>query len=340
MSEQYSHHLPPVDPKEEQHGLRAAKLSLTVSIFVFFLKIGAYFLTHSTAVLSDGLESVVNVVAGIMALIVMYYVSQPADEEHPYGHGKMEYFSAAFEGGLIFFAALAILGEAGMALFRGEAPRELALGMVFIFAATLINAALGLYLKKTGKRVLSETLIASGEHILSDVWSTLGVITGLILVKLTGWNWVDPIVALLIGVQLAYAGLKIVRRSISALIDGIDLQSLQTLCEAFNKNRGPGFIDVHLLKTIRSGKFHHIDAHLVVPEYWNVSQAHEWSEEFESKIVSTYPFEGEMALHLDPCKKRFCSICEINDCPIRLSPFKSRREFDVKSMTGNVRVTE
>jgi cation diffusion facilitator family transporter len=317
---------------EEKNRQFAAKLSLAVSFVVLGTKLAAYFMTRSTAVLSDATESIINVIAAVIALFVIYYVAQPADEEHPYGHGKLEYFSAAFEGGLIFFAAIAITGEAVLALIKGEGLNQLEFGMILVGIATLFNLGLGLYLLKVAKNANSVALKASGQHVLSDVWTTVGVVIGLLLVKLTGWIWIDPVVAILVAIQLAYSGWKIVRSSIGALIDEVDQETVQELCDSFNANRREGFIDVHQLKVIRSGQFHHIDAHLVIPQFWDIAKSHEWAEEFEQGIVSHYPFEGEIAFHLDPCKKIYCESCRLQVCPIRQKDFKAEREITTASV--------
>ncbi|MGZ3747927.1 MAG: cation diffusion facilitator family transporter, partial [Pseudobdellovibrionaceae bacterium] len=197
----------------------AAWISLSASIFIFAMKVAAYYITHSTAVLSDALESTVNVVASFVALIILRIVAQPADEDHPYGHGKLEYFSAAFEGGLIFFAALMIIRESIDALIAGHTSRQLESGLVIMIVAAVFNFILGFYLKKIGEQEKSEALKASGAHVISDVWSSVGVVVGIGLVLLTGIQWIDPVVAIAVALNLAYEGYKIVRKSAGSLID-------------------------------------------------------------------------------------------------------------------------
>ena len=311
---------------------KAALLSFGASLVILALKSWAYVQTGSTAVLCDALESIINVLASGVALMVMRAVAEPADEEHPYGHGKLEYFSSTFEGGLITFAGIMIAREAILA-FKGDfVPRNLDFGLLISAGAALANLALGLYLRTVGRRQKSEALTASGQHVLSDVWSTVGVLVGLGLVKLTGLTWFDPLAALVIAVQLSYSGYRIVRRSMGGLIDEVELPTLRQLALAFQKNRGPGVIDIHLVKIIRSGRFHHIDCHLVVPEFWQILQTHELMENFEDAVVSTYPFDGEINFHLDPCFRDYCSICELQDCPVRSRDFAGTREFTAASL--------
>jgi cation diffusion facilitator family transporter len=306
---------------------RAAQISFFVSVAVLLIKIFAYFKTGSTAVLSDALESIVNVVASFVALLVTKAVQEPADEEHPYGHGKLEYFSSAFEGGLVAFAAIAIGFSAVRALFLSSQLSQLDVGLVIMVVAGLINLALGFYLRTIGRKHHSAALQASGAHVLSDVWSTVAVVTGLLLVKLTGWNWLDPVVAIVVAGLLLRQGYSIARESVGGLIDEMEPEALTQISRSFEDCRIAGIIDIHNLKIIRSGRFHHIDAHVVVPEFWDVLTAHNNTEEFEKAIIHKYPYEGEIAFHVDPCHKQYCRSCEIEECPIRVSPFEKRRDF-------------
>lgn len=318
---------------------RAAWVSAIASILIFLLKVYAYRLTNSAAVFSDALESIVNVIAAVVALYVVRLSAEPADENHPYGHGKAESFSSTFEGGLIFFAAVMIIAESIKALIYHEPAQKLELGLIFVGASAVLNLLLGLYLRNTGKKHQSEALRASGTHVLSDVVTTVGVMVGLGLVLLTGWDWIDPVVAILVGLQLAYSGYKIVRESLGVLMDEQDEEVLENLARSLQKNRRPGIVDIHELRTIRSGRFHHIDAHLVVPEYWDISKVHTLGNAFEADVVHDYEFDGELAFHVDPCKKSFCSVCAVPDCPIRLAPFQQERPFTVKSLTGRPQPT-
>jgi cation diffusion facilitator family transporter len=265
--------------------------------------------------------------------------AEPADENHPYGHGKAESFSSTFEGGLIFFAAVMIISEAIKALVHSEPANKLEIGLVFVGASAVLNLILGLYLKRTGTKHQSEALRASGVHVISDVVTTVGVMIGLVLVLLTGWQWLDPVIAIVVGLQLAYSGYKIMRESLGVLMDEQDEEVLENLARSLQKNRRPGIIDIHELRTIRSGRFHHVDTHLVVPEFWDISRVHALGNAFEADVVRDYEFDGELAFHMDPCKKSFCSVCALAECPIRRFPFEQERPFTVKSLTGRPQPT-
>jgi cation diffusion facilitator family transporter len=312
---------------------KAAWISFFTSLAVLSLKVYAYQQTHSVAVLSDALESVVNVLTAVVALFVITYSAQPADEEHPYGHGKAEYFSSAFEGGLIFFAAAMIIFESIRGLSREGHLQQLELGAAYIGIATVLNLTVGIYLNRVGNREKSETLSASGAHLLSDVKTTVGVIFGILLVKWTGWEKLDALLAIIVGLHLLYEGYKIITRSIKGLIDAVDESSLELLSKLIKQYRRPGIIEIHHLRILRSGSFHHIDGHLVVPEFWDVAKAHELVHAFEDKVVNEYPYDGEFAFHLDPCQRAFCKKCDMKDCPIRVAPFEEIFTFSVNDIT-------
>ena len=319
---------------------KAAWVSFFISFIVIALKIYAFQQTKSIAIFSDALESIINVVTSLIAVFVIRYSSQPADQEHPYGHGKSEFFSAAFEGGLIFFAALMVFVEGIKALMgHGPSIESLEVGIFYITLATIINFLVGFYLRWIGHREKSETLLASSSHLLSDVKTTVGVIFGLIIVKLTGWHSVDAWIAMAVGVHLMYEGYLIVTGSVAGLVDATDMKSLEILSKLITQERQPGIINIHHLRAIRSGSFHHIDSHLVVPEYWDVSKAHELTHKFEQAVVQLYPYDGEFAFHLDPCKRMFCRQCDVFDCPIRVAKFEQLYSFSAPDLIQGPQIT-
>lgn len=310
--------------KKAQMRILAALVSLLGGIVILALKFWAYDLTGSKGVYSDALEGIVNVVASISALIVVYYAAKPADQDHPYGHGKLEYFSAAFEGGLISFAALAIYYETTMAIIKGYELQNLNVGTAIIVGAGFLNLFLGLFLIWSGKKYQSPALTGSGQHVMSDFWTSAGVGLSLVIIYFTGFKWVDILVAYLAGTYLAYTGIKVVRRSVSGLLDEEDLGILKQLARIFEKHVGDGIIQIHHTKVIRAGWFHHIDAHVVVPEFWTVEEAHEKLDRFERNVISDYEFSGEANFHLDPCRRSYCSVCDLEGCEIRQEDFKKR----------------
>jgi len=304
--------------------LRAGLISLAVGAALLWVKFWAYQLTGSTAVLSDALESIVNVVAAAFALTSLVFAGRPADRNHPYGHGKIEYFAAAFEGGLIAFAALLIIYEAGRGFFRTPELRQLDLGLAITFGAGVANATLGWFLIRTGKATQSLTLIADGKHVLSDFLTSLGVVVGLLLVRLTGIVSFDPLVAAIVGVNLGWTGFWLVRHAAGGLLDEEDTKLTGKLVKAFDAYRMPGIIRIHHLRAIRAGRFTHVDAHVVVPEYWPVDRAHVLAESFEERVIQACGVEGEIVFHIDPCHRAYCVQCDVLDCPVRLAPFVAR----------------
>ena len=301
--------------------LRAGLISLTVSLLMLAAKYQAYRMTRSTAVLSDALESIVNVVAAVFALGGLVFAGRPADRNHPYGHGKIEFFSAAFEGGLIAFASVVIVYEVVLILLAGAELRQISTGVLIVFATGLVNLVLGWYLVRTGRRYNSLTLVADGKHVIADFWTSAGVVVGLLLVHFTGLAWLDPLVALLVALSLMWTGYRLVRHAAGGLLDEEDPVLLSRVLNALQAYVGHGVIRVHHLRAIRSGRFHHVEAHLVVPEFWSVDNAHGISEDVAACVIRDLGVEGEMVFHTDPCHRIYCATCDLEDCPIRREPF-------------------
>ena len=304
--------------------LRAGLISLGVSVVLLGAKYTAYRLTGSTAILSDALESIVNVVAAVFALGCLVFAGRPADRNHPYGHGKIEFFSAAFEGGLIAFAAVLIMYEVAQSLIRGVEIQMLGAGLTIVIAAGLVNLVLGLFLVRTGRRASSLTLVADGQHVLSDFWTSLGIVLGLVLVRVTGLAWLDPVVAALVALNLMRTGGRLVRHAAGGLLDEEDPALLNRLLEVLERRLGAGVIRVHQLRGIRSGRVHHVEAHLVVPEFWSVERAHELSETLAAQVIEDLGVAGELVFHTDPCHRIYCAMCDLDDCPVRREPFRGR----------------
>jgi len=304
--------------------VRAGAISLVVSILLLAAKYQAYRLTGSIAILSDALESIVNVVAAVFALGGIIFAGRPADRNHPYGHGKIEFFSAAFEGGLIAFAAVLILYEVVLSLVVRLQVRELDTGLLIISGAGLANLALGLFLVRTGRKHQSLTLLADGQHVLSDFWTTVGVVVGLLLVRVTGIWWLDPLVAAVVAVNLMWTGFRLVRHAAGGLLDEEDTLLLNRLLGVLGRHVGQGIIRVHHLRAIRAGRFHHVDAHLVVPEFWSVDRAHEVAEDLADRVIRALGVDGELIFHTDPCHRAYCPMCDLDDCPVRREPFRAR----------------
>jgi len=311
----------------------AAAVSLAVGFALMAVKFLAYRWTGSTAVLSDAMESIVNVVAAGFALWVLFLAARPAHRSHPYGHGKLEYFSAAFEGGLITLAAGLIVYEAVQTLLRGAVLQRLDVGLAIVVGAGLVNAGLGWFLVTVGRRTQSMTLVADGQHVLSDFWTSVGVVAGLLAVRWTGKTWLDPAVALVVGLNLAYTGTKLVRRAAGGLLDEEDPELIRSLLDAFERTAHPGIIRLHHLRAIRAGRATHVDAHLVLPEFWTVERAHDAVHLFEKRMMKECGREGEIVFHMDPCRRAYCPACDMEACPVRRVPFTSRPPLTYEAAT-------
>ncbi|MCA8950429.1 MAG: cation transporter [Planctomycetes bacterium] len=306
---------------ERRTHVRIAGLSLLAAVALLALKFQAWALTGSQAVFSDALESIVNVVAAALLIAGLVYASRPADRDHPFGHGKIEFFAAAFEGGLVFFAALVILWQSVVALCFGAELQKLDLGIVLTFAAGVGNGLLGLFLVRYGRRHRSSAIEADGQHVLSDFWTSLGAIVGLLLVRLTGIVWFDPVVAIVTALLLLSTGWRVVRRAAGALLDEEDPQLLRELVDVLAPRVGGGVIRVHQLRAIRAGHFRHFSAHLVVPEFWTVELAHDTAEALAAQVMREMPGEGDITFHTDPCERTYCAMCDLEACTIRRHAF-------------------
>ena len=324
-----------MESKSHPHNSRGDKQRIWVSIISVIIGIGllvlkfyAYNITNSQSIFSDALESIVNVVAGIITLIVIIIAAKPADDDHPYGHGKVESMAASFEGGAILLAGLLIILKAVEVYYKGEIITELDFGLIITIGAGLANGILGYIIYWRGKILHSEALRSSGIHLMTDMVTSVGVVVSLVLVKWTGIMWIDPIAAIILGFMLCLSGIKILIRSGYVLMDGLDQETLEVIANNFELNYRPGVIDIHYTRVIRSGNYHHIDCHMVIPEFWTVCEAHKFSEQFEASFVKRYQVGSELKIHLDPCRRVYCENCEVKDCSIRQKDFVKRNPLN------------
>lgn len=319
---------------EQRSRVRVALLSILAGVCVLGLKYLAFVLSGSVALKSDAIESIVNVVAAVFALGAVVFAGKPADKEHPYGHGKIEHFSAAFEGGLISLAAVFILLEAAKGLISGVELKDVGRGLAVNLLAGALNGLLGWYLLAQGRRTRSKALEADGHHILSDFWTTVGIATGLVAVKLTGLQWLDPVMAMIVGLLLARTGFRLVKESSQALLDMEDPEVLAQVLAAMNRVRTWDLLAVHEMRTFRSGRYTHVDVHMVVPEYYPVRQAHDLCEDFGKRALEEARIEGEVHTHVDPCGRLYCERCPAEACPIRRAPRATGAAFTLDEATA------
>jgi cation diffusion facilitator family transporter len=305
--------------------LAAGRLSLFVGVLVFTSKVTAWIVTGSVAVFSDAMESIVNVAAALLLIWSLRMAAQPADHDHPYGHGKAEFLSAGVEGALIIVAALLIAVQALRDLIVGAVPHDLDVGIALVAGASLVNGALGLHLIRVGRRTHSLALVADGRHILTDVWTSGGVLLGLLAVHLTGMNWLDPAVALAVAANIVREGVRLVRRAVGGLLDEADVGLLDQLAQSLETERPPEWIDVHGLRAWRSGAELHADLHLVVPRYLDAERLHAVTDAIEARLRAAAGRPTEAVVHFDPCAPHECVHCEMPACAVRSRPFEHRR---------------
>jgi cation diffusion facilitator family transporter len=303
---------------------RAAWLSLVAGTLIFAGKLATWQLTGSVAVLSDALESTVNIAAAAMLVFSMVIASRPADPDHPYGHGKVEFLSAGIEGALIVVAAVLIAVEAVGQLLHPAPLARLDLGLALLALFSAANALLGWHLLRTGRAAHSLALVADGRHVLADVYTSAGVLVGLGAVRVTGIAWLDPVVALLVAANIVREGLRLARSAVRGLMDEADPALLDALVTSFPPKRPPEWIDVHGLRAWRSGSMVHADLHLVVPRYFDAERLHAISEEVEARAMAGIAEPGEAVVHFDPCGPVHCASCEIPACAVRGAAFKER----------------
>ena len=302
--------------------LRVILVSLIVSFILTVAKFSAYFLTHSVAILSDALESIINVVAGGFACYSIYLASQPKDANHPYGHGKVEFFSIGFEGAMIFIAGILILVKAGQYFIYPRELHQMVNGLWVVGATTLANLLLGLYLVRSGKQLPSITISGNGQHIMTDVYSSAGLIAALGIIHFTGWTWLDPAVSLLMGGLILTKGYQLMRRSISGLMDETDMKIVDKVIVILSAHRRRNWIDVHNMRVQQYGNNYHIDCHVTLPYYLELNDAHEEMKDIEKLVNKEFAdSEVEFFIHMDPCIPSCCHYCLKDECPVRRHAF-------------------
>ena len=307
-------------------------VALIAGFLILLLKLAAFYISNSMALKSDALESLVNLLAGSFASFAVLYARKPADRDHPYGHGKIEYVSSFFEGGLITLAAVLISYEAIENLIRGIELKRLGLGLLINFGAGSMNGILGMWLIHMGKKKQSAAIEADGHHLLSDFITTLGVAGGLLAVHFTGISWLDPAIALVFGLWLGYAGGRVLFRSVLRLMDTENPEIIKRLVSAMNSVDDSDVLAVHALRTMHLGDYTHVDIHIVLPEVYDIGRANEIVHAFEHSVLVEAGMSGEFHSHIDPCKRQYCSHCIVEDCPVRQEAWRKKRpDFAVET---------
>ncbi len=302
---------------------------------LFLTKIIAYQYTHSLAILSDALESIVNVIAGFVGLYSLYVAAKPRDLDHPYGHGKAEFVSAAVEGGLIVAAGIMIIYETVMNFLLESPLQKLDTGLILVGATAIINYIAGAVCIRIGKKNSSLALQASGKHLQVDTYSTIGIIAGLVIMLLTRLYWLDKVIALGMSVLVIYNGYRIIRTSLAGIMDEADIQLLKRFINVLNDHRRANWVDLHNLRVIKYGPLLHIDCHLTVPWYLNVHEAHLEIDALAALIKQQFGDAIELFVHTDGCLPFSCTICTKTDCTVRQQAMKERLDWTLENIISN-----
>ena len=320
-----------------RQNLSLQKWVAIISFLLLGIKFFAYYTTHSVSILTDALESIVNVAAGLIGLYSLYVAAKPRDLDHPYGHGKAEFLSAAIEGTMIGAAGAIIVYKGVQHLIDPVPLHKIDDGMLLVGITAVVNFAVGYYCLKTGERNQSAALIASGKHLQTDTLSTLGIIIGLGLLYMTGYQWIDSVVALLFGLYIIYTGYRILRSSIAGIMDEADVRLLSRMVELVGKNRRENWIDMHNLRVIKYGSILHVDCHLTLPWYLNVQEAHHEIDELAALIRREFGESLEVFVHTDACLPFSCKICGKTGCTVRKNNFEKQIQWTLHNVSENKR---
>lgn len=277
-------------------------LSLVASVFMLAGKLGAWMLTGSSAILSDAIESVIHGLATGFAAFSMWYAIRPPDENHPYGHGKITYFSAGFEGGLIMVAALVILYTAVEALIVGPELRQLDKGLLITGVLMLINLALGISLVRVGRKHDNLVLVSNGHHVLTDMWTSLGVLIGVALVWWTGATWLDPVAAIFVALNILWTAGSLIRRAVRGLMEEVDPTVTEAITRVLTEAVASGDIrDFHELRHRRVGDRYWVEYHLLFPDEFTVKQAHDRAHRVDGAVKALFGRRPVVVTaHLEP----------------------------------------
>lgn len=316
------------------------KLSFIISTVICAVKFAAWFLTHSLVILSDALESIINVVASAFAWYSIYLSNKPRDAEHPYGHGKIEFFSIGFEGAMILIAGFGIFIQAILFYFNPIPVHELNTGAWLTAATGTANFLLGFFLVQKGKQQNSMILKGNGKHILSDSYTSIGVIAAILLILLTGYSWIDPLASVVAAAIIIYTGFKLMNKSVRGLMDEVDMNIVDDLVHILKEFRQPNWIDMHNLRVQRYGNYYHVDCHVTMPYYFSLEEVHDEITKLDKLLNDSFKKGSiEFFIHTDPCIASSCNHCSVFDCQQRRHNFIQTIEWSRENLLPNKKHT-
>ena len=309
-------------------------LALITGLVLMIAKFGAYLITASNFVLTDAAESIVNVLASSFAFYSIYLTSRPRDQNHPYGHGKVEFFSVFIEGALISIAGIGILIKSTYNIFYPYHIHDLLTGVYIIGATGIVNGALGYYMINRGKSLRSITIEADGRHLITDMVTSIGLVAGLLLMYYTKINWLDGVLSIIVGLYILFTAYKLIRRSVSGLMDETDFDIVKEVISVLNVKRRDAWIDIHNFRAQKYGHELHIDCHLTLPNYFDLNQVHA-EVSLVDKLINKEVTKTELFIHTDPCVPQCCFYCSMPNCPIRSEPKREEITWTIDRVIRN-----
>jgi cation diffusion facilitator family transporter len=305
------------------------------TIFLFVLKLVAWAITHSVAILTDALEYTINVVASIIGLYSLRLSAIPKDSNHPYGHGKAEFVSAAVEGMLMIVSSAVIVYGGVDNLWHPHPLHQLDYGIGLIALTAAANYVIGMLAIKKGKSNTSLQLTATGMHLQSDTLGTLGILVGLVVIYFTGLIWVDSVVSFVFAIIIFRSGYKILRGSLAGIMDEADEKLLSNVVQYLNTNRRANWMDIHNLRIIKYGSILHLDCHLTIPWYFNILEGHAEVDALEQMVRVNFGEQVELFVHTDGCLPFSCAICSKLECNKRQNAHQKTIEWKVENVSSN-----
>lgn len=319
--------------------INTMKLVLAISFILMGLKFLAYYLTNSSAILTDAIESIVNILAGSFALYSLYYAAKPKDEDHPYGHGKIEFLSTGVEGGMVTLAGAAMLIKGISAFFNPHDLQNLDIGLGISVFSGIVNYILARVLIKRGNQYYSSTMVSDGKHLLTDTWSSVGLVIGLVVIYFTHLFWIDYVITIGLGILIIYTGFNLVKESVFNLLDKADYVKIEHLISVLDSKRNPSWIDIHNLRVVKYGSVVHVDCHMTLPWYYTLEEAHKEVDDLDKLATLEFSHEIEFFIHADPCIPKSCFICEMPHCKVRKHDFVRRLEWNMSNVLPDAKHT-
>ena len=315
--------------------INAIRMVLIFSVLIMAIEFFAFYVSKSNAILSDALESFINIATSGFTLYSIYYSSKLRDNDHPYGHGKIEYLAVGFEGVLIVGTGFYLLIKSGFNLFHPVELQNVNGGIILTALSGLAMYFIGSFLKRKGRELNSLPLIADGSHFHLDTLTSLALVTGLLIYHITGWRWIDSVLAILLAFHIMGSGIKLLKQSINHLMDKADLETIAQVVTALQKNRNENRIDIHNLRVQKFGSALHIDCHITLPFYFTLNQVHDEIKLLEHDMNIEFQQGVELFVHTDPCQQLPCDICNVQECAFRTKSFVKKLEWNSELLMQN-----